>query len=263
MTLIVGVLCEGGVVVGADGAATLGSMGQQTARQPVKKLTKVGTRIIVGVSGPVGLGQQLIDRVHGLAAKSAFKPGKCPTTAQAIRIVSEEFRKDIGPAIEAAKVAVDLVGNQNASQSALTHSLVALPVKGKPSLLQFDFVGAGEAATPDLPYVAIGSGQGTADQFLAFIRRVLWKDRLPNVADGRLAATWTLTHAIKTSPGGVADPIQLMVLEGEEVTEVSGPDLDTHKQFVQEIEDHLAEIPEKLQGSDDDVAPLPPPAEPA
>ena len=63
MTLIVGILCSDGVVVAADGAATLGSLGNSTVRQEVKKLDVISGKIIVGVSGPVGLGQKLKDKI--------------------------------------------------------------------------------------------------------------------------------------------------------------------------------------------------------
>jgi 20S proteasome alpha/beta subunit len=38
MTLIIGIKCSDGIVMGADGAATFGSLGQQTIRQGTKKL---------------------------------------------------------------------------------------------------------------------------------------------------------------------------------------------------------------------------------
>ena len=46
MTLIVGIKCSDGIVVAADGAATLGSFGQQTAKQPVKKLCFIGDDVL-------------------------------------------------------------------------------------------------------------------------------------------------------------------------------------------------------------------------
>jgi 20S proteasome alpha/beta subunit len=71
MTLIVGILCKEGVVVGADGAASLGVLGQMTAMQPVKKLSLLHNCMIVGVSGSVGLSQ----RISGIFSK-AFEDKK-------------------------------------------------------------------------------------------------------------------------------------------------------------------------------------------
>ena len=58
---------------------------------------------------------------------------------------------------------------------AATASLIAVPVgglNGIPELIQCNHVGMTEAATTDLPFVAIGSGQELADPFLAFLRRI-------------------------------------------------------------------------------------------
>ncbi len=64
MTLIVGLKCSDGIVLGADGAATLGVMGHQTARQTTKKLTILSESVVVGVSGPVGLAQRVAGEVQ-------------------------------------------------------------------------------------------------------------------------------------------------------------------------------------------------------
>ena len=60
MTLIAGIKCSDGIVLGADGAATYGVRGQSTIRQPVKnKLKIIADSIVIGTAGPVGLGQRL------------------------------------------------------------------------------------------------------------------------------------------------------------------------------------------------------------
>ena len=69
MTLIVGLLCRDGVVVGADGAASLGpAVGVYTVRQSVKKLFRVQGNMIFGVSGAVGMGQLLLDGLASVVA---------------------------------------------------------------------------------------------------------------------------------------------------------------------------------------------------
>jgi len=45
--------------MGADGAATLGALGQKTVQQPVRKLSTIANSAILGVSGAVGLGQRI------------------------------------------------------------------------------------------------------------------------------------------------------------------------------------------------------------
>lgn len=249
MTLIVGMLCNQGVVLAADGAATLGSMGTWTARQPVKKLELVGDRVAIGVSGPVGLSQLLTDRLRQLWQGGKLSGTLCKTSADAMRVLSEEFKKDVHPALHSAQIAAGVLGHQTAAASAICSVVVALPIAKHPSLLQFDQQCTPEAATKDLPFVAVGIGQRTADPFLAFLRRVFWPDRLPNVAEGIFAATWTLRQAIETSPGGVADPIQVMVLEGEAVREVGIAELGEHEQNVSAAEQYMSDFKHKFSGT--------------
>ena len=79
-------------------------------------------------------------------------------------------------------------------------------------LIQFDIQGAAEVASEDLPFVSMGSGQMTADPFLAFQRRVFWLDAAPSIERGCLTAIWTIQHAIQVSPGGVGEHIDVAVL---------------------------------------------------
>ena len=85
---------------------------------------------------------------------------------------------------------------------------------------------------------------GFPARLLALLRRVFWPDKLPNIADGIFAAMWTLLHAIQVNPGGVAEPIQMAVLEkskGNELRahELSGQLVAEHRQHVKEAEEHL------------------------
>jgi len=113
---------------------------------------------------------------------------------------------------DSANAVAPLVGQQAAGATVLCKSLVAFPFKGQPRLFQFDYSGAPEEATKDLPFVALGSGQRIGDPFLALLKRVLWSDAEPSVAEGRFAAAWTIVHVAKTNPGGVALPLQMATL---------------------------------------------------
>src|SRR5215217_2360368 len=200
MTLIIGIKCSDGIVVGADGAATLGAMGQQTIRQSVRKLSIISQKIIVGVSGPVGLSQRFNWRIEEMYTNNKLANKKTP---EAMNIIRAELWKDIEGEMNSAAVARNLIG-QAAYSSALSSSVVALPLDKKFALIQFDQQGAPEEATEHLPFVSIGSGQPTADPFLAFIRRIFWPDALPSLETGIFSTVWALDHAIETNPGGVA-----------------------------------------------------------
>ncbi len=222
--------------MGADGAATLADPQHRvTVRQPVKKLKRVRSKMIVGVSGHVGMGQLLYDALENSKKSN-------PTSHQeANRAIGKAFHAEVrGPS------------TTNASQTLPTSMLVALCTGasksrvGTPQLLQFiSSESAGEAATRDLPFVAIGSGQPIADTFLAFIRHVFWNpDELPSLDQGLLAATWTLQHAIRSSPAYVGGPMQLMVLSGDtgKVHDIGPQACEVHESAVDEIEQYLRDF---------------------
>jgi len=242
MTLIIGFKCSDGLVVGADSGATMGNYvsGLRTVMQPMTKLGVVGGKAIVGVSGPVGLGQlyvDCVDRIHN-DFRNLDAPAVC-------RMLREEFRKDAEIALHMAAMATRVLGSQ-AQVGAVTTILVALTAKNEPHLIQFDCECCPEMATNDLPFVSIGSGQIIADPFLAFLRRIFWKERLPSVSEGTFAIVWTLEHAIATAPGGIAPPITLGVLTMEgtqpKARLLSKDELLEHRQVIGQAEDHVREF---------------------
>ncbi len=141
-----------------------------------------------------------------------------------------------------AAAAIPVVGQGVAAMSALSGTLVAMNVLKKPSLFRFDHQASPEAATPDLPLEAVGSGPAIADPFLAFIRRLFWPKRLPTVQEGVFSALWAVRHAIQTSPGGVAEPIQVAVLEGTKAHELDDDDLAEHMRAIADAEQRCASV---------------------
>ena len=244
MTLIVGIRCSDGVVLGADGAATLGdaAFAQPTVIQPVAKLHIVSDRIIMGVSGQVGLGQLYSDSVKRAGQRLAKG-----SLANLQRELHQAIKSDSEQAVQAAVLWAKL-NPQAAISLAATTSLVAIIGEGRPQLIQCNQVGQAEAATDDLPYVSIGSGQSLADPFLAFLRQVFWPDSPPRLAQGIFAVVWTLTHSIRVAPGGVSEPIQVMTLtndKGKPSAQVlQDVELQEHRQSVDAAERHLSSFPE-------------------
>jgi hypothetical protein len=234
MTLIVGIKCSDGIVVGADGAATLGELGNRTIQQPVRKLQILSHKVIIGVSGKVGLGQRIIERVGDLYADGKLS-GKKPGAAMGI--LRSEIWPDIFGEIQAAQIAQPLVGPQIAQASAISQTIVALPLNKQLSLIYFDQQGSPEEATQLMcPFVCVGSGQQTADPFLAFIRKIFWQAELPSLEMGIFSTFWTLQHSIETNPGGVADPKQIIVLEK------TGGDFKARELSLEEIAEHYEAV---------------------
>jgi hypothetical protein len=247
VTLIIGIKCKEGIVVASDGAATMGSFNQSTLIQPLKKLTIIDGKVIVGVSGSVGLGQKIVasvDRTY----KDNLLSGK--DSIQAMKILSEKIRDEIRPEFEAAAMAQKCLGN-GALTSAFTTTLIALPVKRIPSLFQFDQQGSSEESTEGLPFVSIGSGEQIADPFLGFVKKIFWKDGLPSVNGGVFAALWTLEHVTLIHPGGVAKPLQIVVLKEEggnwAAKELCETELVEHYEAIEAAEKTLSDFSKQLE----------------
>lgn len=261
MTLIVGIKCSDGVVLGADGAATLGPLGRPTVVQQVAKLHIIENRIIMAVSGPVGLGQLYVDRVQALW--STKKLLGTHTAAEVMRALRDAVLQDAMVAIQGAAASAPFLGGV-ASVGALTGSLVALSVHGKPELIELDHQATPEMKTDDLPHVAIGSGQSIADPFMAFLRRVFWNESLPNVAMGTFATVWTLRHAISVNPGGLSNPISIAALrfKDQELTArvLEPQDLEEAEEDVREAEDYLKRFRDPQQPLGSTPPPNPPSA---
>lgn len=237
MTLLVGVLCNDGVVIGADSAATMGSLGQMTVRQPTVKVEIVHGQALIATSGPVGLGQRLAGEFGDVLAQNRISANTKPYKAMAA--LRSSFMPHIAAEMEAAKIAAPVVGPQASQASAISATLLAMSLDGRPRLFQFDHQGAPEEATPSLPWVCLGSGQMIADPFMAFLRGTFWEDgKLPTIAEGMFAVVWTLEQSIDVSPAFLARPIRLFTLTQDgragAVRQLEEGELEEHKQGVAE-----------------------------
>ncbi len=260
MTLIIGIKCSDGIVMGADGAATYAALGQSTIRQETKKLEIFENCVIVGVSGPIGLGQRIRAEIQALWVDGEIKL-QYQRPAEVMRIIRGViWNKHIGPEMQVAQIAASVIGPQLAQQSAIASTVVGLPLQESSCLIQFDHQGAPEEASATLPFVAIGSGQPIADPFLAFLRRLFWPDRLPTLNDGIFSTLWTLQHAIQTNPGGVSGPKQIMILEKKnnawKARELQEVELYEHEEAIQAHEKQLIDFHKLIPGAENEKNPL-------
>ncbi len=249
MTLIIGIKCKDGIVMGSDGAATLGTMGQRTIVQPVRKLEVISNSIILGVSGPVGIGQIFNGVIKSLWDKEKFHGKK--ESYEAMEFLRDKLWEHVKPEFQNASIAKNAIGNI-ALNSALCSTLIAIPISKKICLFQFNQQCSPEEATDNLPFVSIGSGQNIADPFLAFQRRIFWPNNLPSLEEGIFSVFWTLEHAIKTHPGGVSDPKQIITIKKEnsnyKIHEFLPNELREHVEFINDIEKHLSDYTLKFKG---------------
>ena len=198
MTVVVGIKCKDGVVIGADSSATLGQAPNfRTIEQKIKKIHVVGNRVIVAGTGQVGLGQRFGDLV-----RAAWQHDDKPFNKSPL---------EVGKLLASHAIQDFLSTNVKMGQYG---ALVAFPSGTTGQLCEFavhDF--QPELKTGDsLWYASMGSGQAIVDPFLGFMRRVFWKDDLPSTQDGIFAVTWALQHAIEVNPGGINEPMQIAVL---------------------------------------------------
>jgi len=231
-------------------------MGQQTVQQPMKKLQLRGGSVIVGVSGPGSLAQRFTGEIERLwAGEQQNLAGQAPDQ------VGTRIRAVIQPHIlqemQVAQVAAQIVG-QVARANAVSGTLVALTLTCGHQLFQFDQQGSPEFATQHTPFVSVGSGQLTADPFLAFIRDLFWPNRQPTLQEGLFAAHWTVRHGIKTAPGGIADPIQIAVLQNGAVRELTQAELEDQETGIGKTEAALRDAVKTLLAPAE-AAPAPPP----
>jgi hypothetical protein len=255
MTLIVGILCSDGVVIAADSAATYGAAGQPTIAQPTQKIEISESAVIMASAGAVGLSQRAKHAIAELWRGGKFS-GK--NAVEAGVIIGNALKEHLLVELEAAQLARNVIGKA-AIDGAVCVCMVGLPVSKTPALIQFNECGAPEVATGDLQFVSLGSGQLTADPFLAFLRDRFWPNRQPVLSEGIFAAYWTLDYAISHSPGGLAHPIHVAVLEkgkdGWKPRRLTDAELDDHRQQIRAIEGYLSNYPKS--GSTTEPPPTP------
>jgi hypothetical protein len=263
MTLIVGILCKDSVVLASDSAATFSSGSIPTiGQQEMRKLRRVNENILYTSTGAVGISQLITQKLKALWDGKRFSGLKAPE--EVMDLIGKEIVQLIVPYLQSANLQRPLTGEANSS---LCKSIVAIPVNSKPCLFSFDFNGAPEQNTPDLPSISLGSGQPIADPFLAYLRRLLWSGAEPTLPEGRFAAVWTIEHVRRTNPGGVAGEIQLATLAGlapgrmPVVTEHSQVDVQEHLQKIASAEQVLVQ---ELRGKKAEALPAqlptPPPS---
>lgn len=267
MTLIVGVKCSDGIVVGADSTATYSTqLGQQsTIRQDtITKLHIASEKLVVGVSGPVSLSQFYGDEVDAYLRAKGFKIA-WRNVADAKTDLAQKFWKHAGPMWEKAGIVSRTVGP--AAMVECNHaSAVAFAIEETPHLIQFSTQCNGEEVTQELPFVAIGSGQPPADTFLAFIRRIFWPSGLPSLTDGQVATIWTLDEVIKSTPGGIGGEVKVVVLKksakGHWKCEfLSDEEMDTHRRMIADVENGMLEAMRPKLEAPPTPIPEPPAAE--
>ena len=253
MTAIVGMLCQDGVVIGADSAIThVGSQGSFTIkRHGAKKIEFLGNVIVAG-TGHTGFHQRFchVVETHLLPRLRVRKPGNEITVC---RDLAGEAIKDF---------------NATTSKSQYG-SIVGFPVGQSQVLCEYD-VPSGfqpDVKTKQNWFCSMGSSQAISDSLLQFFADVFWRDDgPPKLQGGVLAVTWTLDHVVAVNPGGVGGDVQIAVLERRKRAGnvdwrprmLTQDDLSEHRQWIGDAKERLREQMDRPYPQ-----PTPPPSPPA
>ena len=238
MTVIVGIRCKDGIVVGADGSVTFVQGQQRTIEQPTKKKIRlIGGKIIVASSGHAGYAQRFHNVVESLWNNNEFS-GKTPMEiAKRLSIAGlADFQETQTRQLDLACL-VAYVANKNPVLCELSSS-----VGFQPEIKEED----------DIWFVSVGGGQSIVDPFLGFLRSVFWKDGAPKLREGIFMALWALEHACEVNPGGINEPITISVLEGKKgkysARILSDDELQETHGLVADLTFHMSEYRQNLLG---------------
>ena len=237
VTLIIGVKCEDGVVVGADSIRTFGSRIEQEVSN---KIEIADDDIIIGTSGVVGLSQLIKDELRRIWNNVKHQN----RISSARNMISDAILVQITPVRNRA--------DRLKSRYEGCRSIIAFPFKVSPVLLQYDALANSVEITPESPFVSIGSGSIQADPFLAFVKRTIWNDQAPvNVSEGTFGVLWTLDHVSRVNAGlGVGGRSRVAVLQKQDgswnAEFLSDYQLAESKEAILEAEDRLRSFPNRF-----------------
>lgn len=240
MTVVVGLLCRDGVVVGTDSAATFTAGVYRTIEQPTRKISLIDGQVIMAATGSGGLTQRFEQIVTLHQTNGGFRS---LDPLESGRRLCGLMRKDFG---DTGALKQDGDGGWKADYGAL----IGFWHAGQACLLEFE-VGSlqPELKTADIWYVSMGSGQLIADPFLGLMRRAFCVAGPPTLAMGRFITAWTLNHTIELNPGGIGGPMQIAVLSREAKGQPTAKldDVDEHLAAIEGVYEHLAEYPSVLE----------------
>jgi Proteasome subunit len=236
VTVLVGIKCKDGIVIGSDSSVTFGAGGGSTIEQTARKIEIIEGSIICAGTGQLGLGQRFCHQLtEGYKNKRFANLGAIDTGRVMTELAIGDFSK--------TQVKAGQYG-----------ALVAFVAKKELQLCEFastDF--QPELKTDQIWYASMGSGQAIADPFLGLMRKVFWGNGMPNLSDGAFIAAWTLKHTIDVNAGGVNGPINLatlrMVDDRPVAVYLTQEQLEQHLESVAGAETHLAAYRDALQGS--------------
>ena len=251
MTLIIGIRCTDGVVMGADSAMTFGINSQnatimQTYRQKIAILCGNNTTALVGGSGHIGQTQRFENIVKHLINDLEILKLDAVDLG---RIISNKTRVDFAETLNTE----ELLKLYPFSALMAIHCKTGNEVKAQ--LIELSgMLQQPEVKLRDNWYVSIGSGQNIADPLLGLMRKIYWGNQPPNLQGGIFVTHMLLKLACELAAGGIAPPVKLSVLsDNEEGTpfarELTEEELQESLSAVDNALEHYRSFPDRLHKS--------------
>ena len=214
MTLVIGVRCGDGVVIGSDSVTTYSSpAGQRTIEQEIDtKVRIVRNSALYASAGAVGPSQDILSSLES----NWQRVGKRPKHHIVKKEISDLISAQISHYARRMEETLVVPGRSDSFVTGVEYAAVmAVPIANEHHLFLFDRHGNPEEYRSELPIVTVGSGQVQADPFLAFVKRVAWNDKQPNsVQQGIVGVLWTLQYVIaRNSSLGVGGEPSVGILE--------------------------------------------------
>lgn len=254
MTLLVGLYCTDGVIIGSDSAATMAAGRQVTiGQQPSVKVDVIDPDVLLATTGSVGLGQRFRHHVQKARGENAWRTNVHEATVRLATAVRGEFQSTQVPFSNTTGLSFG--------------ALLGARIGTEHHLVEFETFGLQpERRDEQLMFASMGSGQLIADPFLGFIRTTLWEEQQPNLREGLFGVLWTLRHTIAVNPGGVGGVPQIGVIEQDQDSAwrarlVDVEELQEMEQHCESMERHIRDYRTKLR-TPDQAAEVPPVPEP-
>lgn len=273
MTVLVGILCSDGVVIGCDSAELAGRAGQYTIerQEGVFKIELIGTDVVTAYTGATGLAQRLHERISSTLQmlKTPFAgpmvlPGVGLRADPIQQFLIDRFKKGQVPYVTLKPVDISVIlaqavindfqrtmSTQQQQQGWGLGALLGFVKDDEPQLIEFDGVqfhpqlkGQPDPArgSKDRNWRAcsMGAGKQLADAFLAHSYRLLFGETVPTIERAKLVIAWTIDHVRRYNAGWVGGPTHLAVLKKvDEVWCVQHENVEETHQQMAALEEHI------------------------
>ncbi|MCY4525106.1 MAG: hypothetical protein OXB89_00720 [Anaerolineaceae bacterium] len=234
MTLILGIKCGDGIVVGADSMFAVGSHFGRVRMDGEKIHLLPNNRGIVAFAGDLDVSQFVLDDLR--EQWSAIRNSESRNEVK--DLISDSIRR--------------VLGDENDQLDRPEFSaLVALPIQKQASLLLFRGTQRPKEASDGNYILRAGTGDHFALLFQKFLDHVFWNGKAPpSISDGVFSALWTLNYIIETNAMGVGGAPRIALLEKTREQEtlrsrmLPNHELDEYQQLVESIESAMRQIKE-------------------